>query len=68
MSSSTCNGSTTSGFYHAEDGHLCTLKNCALWTSRKAGNYGRRFLGYSQFNVRNNYIVVFELNWIISCD
>ena len=62
MSSSTSNGSTTSGFYHAGDGHLCTLENYALQTSRKAGNYGRRFLGCSQFNVRNNYIVVFELN------
>ena len=61
---STSNGSTTSGFYCVEDGHLCTLENCGLRTSRKAGNYGRRFLGCSQFNVRNNYIVVFELNWI----
>ena len=68
MSSSTGNSSTTSGFYSARDGHLCTLKNCALQTSRKAGNYGRRFLGYSQFNVRDNYIVVFALNWIISYD
>ena len=64
MSSSTGNGSTTSGFYCAGDGHLCTLENCALRTSRKAGNYGRRFVGCSQFNVSNNYIVVFELNWI----
>ena len=63
MSSSTSNGSTTSGFYHAEDDHLCTLENCALRTSQKAGNYGRRFLGCSQFNVRKNYIVVFELNY-----
>ena len=62
MSSSTGNGSTISGFYCAEDGHLCTLENCGLRTSRKTGNYGRRFLGYSQFNVRNNYIVLFELN------
>ena len=62
MSSSTGNGSTTSNFYRAEDGHLCTLENCALRTSRKAGYYGRRFLGYSQFNVRDNYIVVFALN------
>ena len=62
MSSSTCNGSTISGFYCAEDDHLCTLENCAPRTNRKAGNYGRRFLGCSQFNLRNNYIVVFELN------
>ena len=62
MSSSTGNGSITSGFYHARDGHLYTHENCALRTSRKAGNYGRRFLSYSQFNVRNNYIVVFKLN------
>ncbi|KAK9989068.1 hypothetical protein SO802_029307 [Lithocarpus litseifolius] len=51
MSSSTGNGSTTSGFYRAIDGHLCTHENCALRTSRKSGNYGRRFLGCSQFNV-----------------
>ena len=62
MFSLTGNDSTTSGFYHARNGHLCTLENCALRTSRKAGNYGRRFLGCSQFNVINNYIVVFELN------
>ena len=62
MSSLTGNDSITSNFYRVEDSHLCTLENCALRTSRKAGNYGRRFLGYSQFNVRNNYIVVFELN------
>ena len=62
MSSSTGNGSTTSDFYRAGDGHLCTLENCALRTSRKVGNYGRRFFGCSQFNVSNNYIVVFELN------
>ena len=62
MSSSTGNGSPTSGFYRTRDGHLCTLENCALQISRKASNYGRRFLGCSQFNVRNNYIVVFELN------
>ena len=62
MSSSTGNGSTTSSFYRAKDGHLCTIENCALRTSRKASNYERRFLGYSQFNVRNNYIVLFELN------
>ena len=68
MSSSTGNGSTTNGFYCVKDGHLCTLKNYALQTSRKTGNYGRRFLSYSQFNVRDNYIVVFELNWIISYD
>ena len=73
MSLSTGNDSTTSGFYHAGDGHLCTLKNCtlkncALRISRKAGKYGRKFLGCSQFNVSNNYIVVFELNWIISCN
>ena len=68
MSSSTGNDSTTNGFYCARDGHLCTLENCALQTSQKAGNYGRRFLSYSQFNVRDNYIAVFELNWIISYD
>ena len=62
MSSSTGNGSTTSGFYRAEDGHLCTLENCALRISRKANNYGRRFVGCSKFNVSNNYIVVFELS------
>ena len=62
MSSSTGNGSTTSGFYRVGDGHLCTLENCALRTSRKTGNYGRRFVGCSQFNVSNNYIVVFELS------
>ena len=62
MSSSTGNGSTTSGFYCAGDGHLCTLENCALQISRKAGNYERRFLSYSQFNIKNNYIVIFELN------
>ena len=64
LSSLTGNGSTTSGFYRAIDGHLCTHENCALWTSRKSGNYGRRFLGCSQFNVRNNSIGVFHLNWI----
>ncbi|KAL0012602.1 hypothetical protein SO802_007710 [Lithocarpus litseifolius] len=37
MSSSTGNGSTTSGFYRAIDGHLCTHENCALRTSRKSG-------------------------------
>ena len=62
MSSSTGNGSTTSGFYRALDGHLYTYENCALWISRKSGNYGRRFLGCSQYNVRNNSIGVFHLN------
>ena len=60
MSSSIGNSSTTSDFYRARDGHLCTLENCTLRTSRKAGNYGRRFLDCSQFNVSNNYIVVFN--------
>ena len=60
MSLSTDNDSTTSGFYRVGDGHLCTHENCALRTIRKAGNYGRRFLDCSQFNVSNNYIVVFN--------
>ena len=62
MSSSTSNGSITSGFYRALDGHLCTHENCGLRTIRKSGNYGRKFLGCSQFNVRNNSIGVFHLN------
>ena len=54
MSSSSGNGSTTIGFYHASNGHSCTHENSVLLTSLKAGNFARGFLGCSQFKVSNN--------------
>ena len=54
MSSSSGNGSTISGFYHASNGHSCTHENSVLRTSLKAGNFARGFLGCSQFKVSNN--------------
>ena len=65
MSSSSGTCSTTTHFYHALDGYLCTHETCVLQTSLKVGNFGRRFLGRSQFKVISNFVFRFYLNCML---
>ena len=65
MSSSSGTFFITTHFCRASDGHLCTHETCVLQTSLKVGNFGRRFLGHSQFKVINNFVFRFYLNCML---
>ncbi|KAL0012600.1 hypothetical protein SO802_007708 [Lithocarpus litseifolius] len=43
--------SSSSGNYSGSSGHMCTYETCVLKTSLTVDNFGRRFLGCSQYKV-----------------
>ncbi|KAK9998048.1 hypothetical protein SO802_017651 [Lithocarpus litseifolius] len=43
--------SSSSGTYSGSNGHMCTYETCVLRISLTVDNFGKRFLGCSQYKV-----------------